>query len=173
MSSVPHPTPAATPAPPARSTDEITIISHSNLYYWWPVWAVGFLMGILTWFSGYVMAVVPSENDRIIPAARLDIDYHGEKVEGIILEPKPGKQVDKKRDLLPRSTENPDLAVQPKLHIAESKLYGVVYAFVLLMVIVITNVPLRGMWSVMVILLVVLLIVIFAAWRTSGNQSWT
>ena len=26
---------------------EIKIVSHSNLFYWWPVWAVGYLMAIL------------------------------------------------------------------------------------------------------------------------------
>src|SRR6516165_7171225 len=35
-----------------RRPGEITIISHSNLFYWWPVWAVGFLMAGFTYFQG-------------------------------------------------------------------------------------------------------------------------
>jgi hypothetical protein len=31
---------------------ELRIYSHSNLMYWWPVWAVGYLMAFLTWFNG-------------------------------------------------------------------------------------------------------------------------
>ena len=40
---------------------QITIISHSTLFYWWPVWAVGFLLGILSLLWGDRMAVVPPE----------------------------------------------------------------------------------------------------------------
>jgi len=31
---------------------ERRIYSHSNLFYWWPVWAVGYVMAFLTWFNG-------------------------------------------------------------------------------------------------------------------------
>jgi hypothetical protein len=31
---------------------ELRIYSHSNLLYWWPVWATGYLMAFLTWFNG-------------------------------------------------------------------------------------------------------------------------
>src|SRR5262249_18285251 len=40
--------------------------------------------------------------------------------------------------------------------------YGVIFATVLLVVIFITNVPLRGMWSVLIIVMVIMLSVIFA-----------
>ena len=42
-----------------------------------------------------------------------------------------------------------------------SKTLGVVFTFVLLMVIFITNVPLRGMWSVLVIVVAISLVVFF------------
>src|SRR5215471_11003202 len=47
--------------PPQTTTDlrEIKIVSHSNLFYWWPVWAVGFVMALLTWIDGHLMAIVP------------------------------------------------------------------------------------------------------------------
>ncbi len=159
MSSVPPPVPH-TP-PPAETPNEITIVSHSNFFYWWPVWAVGFILGILTYFSGYVLAVVPSENGRRIPAALNNIELKDKdgKYEGIIIEAKPGQNLTD-ADKLPRQAENPDKPDQPRLHIADTKVYGVIFAFVLLMVIVITNVPLRGMWSVFIILLVIMLILI-------------
>ncbi len=31
---------------------QVTIVSHSTLFYWWPVWAVGFLLGILSLIWG-------------------------------------------------------------------------------------------------------------------------
>ena len=45
-------------APAERSS--VTIIGHSPLFYWWPVWAVGFLMACLTYLGGNYMAVVPA-----------------------------------------------------------------------------------------------------------------
>jgi FlaA1/EpsC-like NDP-sugar epimerase len=46
--------------------------------------------------------------------------------------------------------------------ISSGRSFGVLFATILLAVIVITNVPLRGMWSFMVILVVVALSIIFA-----------
>src|SRR5436190_3116308 len=31
---------------------EIRVYSHSMLFYWWPVWAVGYLFALLTWMRG-------------------------------------------------------------------------------------------------------------------------
>ena len=38
---------------------KVVVISHSPLFYWWPVWAVGFLMALLTYLRGYQVAFVP------------------------------------------------------------------------------------------------------------------
>src|SRR5262249_45594980 len=50
----------------------------------------------------------------------------------------------------------------PHFHVADNKGYGVLFTIVLLLVILITNVPLRGLWSVVVIVAVFLLSIIFA-----------
>ncbi len=52
---VPPPSPAVHPP---HQTD-IRIYSHSPLLYWWPVWAVAFLMALWTYFDNYHMALVP------------------------------------------------------------------------------------------------------------------
>src|SRR5207244_8841642 len=49
-----------------------------------------------------------------------------------------------------------------RLHMTRSKNPGVLFCIVLLLVVVITNIPLRGLWSVVVIITIVLLSVIFA-----------
>ena len=49
-----------------------------------------------------------------------------------------------------------------RLHIAKNKNFGVLFAIVVLLVIFSTNVPLRGMWSLMVIIVVISLSIIFA-----------
>ena len=50
---------------------EIVIISHSTIFYWWPVWLVGFLMAAFTYLSGQVMAYVPpgtvAESSQTVP----------------------------------------------------------------------------------------------------------
>src|SRR5262249_8350786 len=41
--------PHSPPLPPTTpERNEVKVISHSTLFYWWPVWAVGFLMALLT-----------------------------------------------------------------------------------------------------------------------------
>ena len=37
--------------PDARPA-EVVIISHSPLFYWWPVWVVGFLMAAVSYWQG-------------------------------------------------------------------------------------------------------------------------
>src|SRR5260370_2461269 len=51
---------------------------------------------------------------------------------------------------------------KPSLRISKHKSYGVLFTFVLLLVIFITNVPLRGMWSLVVIIVVAFFILLFA-----------
>ena len=63
MSTAPQaPTPQTSPPPPPAHR-EIRIVSHSSLYYWWPVWAAGFIFAIISYFSGQRMATVPSGTD--------------------------------------------------------------------------------------------------------------
>jgi hypothetical protein len=75
-----QPTPAETAAAEARDGvretihgPEMTIISHSMLFYWWPVWVVGYLMALFTWTNGQTivtenmsMVVHPSNNPGIL-----------------------------------------------------------------------------------------------------------
>ncbi len=41
-------TPAATPSRPR----EVVLFSHSPIFYWWPVWAVGYVFAVMTYFQG-------------------------------------------------------------------------------------------------------------------------
>jgi hypothetical protein len=54
---------------------EVVIYSHSAIYYWWPVWAVGFLFAFLTWIQG---KPVP------IPNADVEVLVHPSKNLGVI-----------------------------------------------------------------------------------------
>src|SRR4051794_15840085 len=70
----------ATPPAPAAPT-ELTVVSHSSLFYWWPIWAIGFLMGILTFLDKHRMVVVP-EDTRVYRAVAGKVEQpNGENLE--------------------------------------------------------------------------------------------
>jgi hypothetical protein len=50
--------------PADGESGEVRIGAHSMLFYWWPVWAAGFLMAGVTWLDGYRLAVVPRDGNR-------------------------------------------------------------------------------------------------------------
>jgi hypothetical protein len=150
MSTTPTTLPTATAEIPPESR-EIRIYSHSSLFYWWPVWAVGFLMATLTLAGGERMAIVPKGTE-----AELSRIVSGHEAEGpldVLILPK-GKH-------LPIDPEN-GKPVQPHLHMAQSKNLGVLFGTVLLVIIVISNVPLRGLWSLLAVLFILLIVVILA-----------
>lgn len=147
--------PAATPAPPASPIPQpappqrrrIVIVSHSTLFYWWPVWVIGFIMTIISFF-GELLAVVPN-GTHSQPDILVRVEVKGKKEEA-------------KRDVLvlPEGYAGKDR--EPRLHIARTKNVGVVFVAILLLVIVITNIPLRGLWSFIVILFILFFTIIFA-----------
>jgi hypothetical protein len=141
----------APPPPVPRPQDQITIVSHSNLFYWWPVWAVGFLLGTLSLFSNYLMVTVPKGTEAAENAKVVIPQKDGERVvnsaDVLILPPREGQE---------RTLQS------PWRHISKGKNYGVLFAAVLILVILITNVPLRGMLSVVIIVVAIMLTVIFA-----------
>jgi len=156
-----HTPPAAPPPPPPY---EIKIVSHSNLFYWWPVWAVGLVLAFLTSLSSYRMVVVPKGTEAH-SGAQVEVTK-GDK-----------KETYQNRDILivPQNAHLPgpgNEPEQPHFHIATEKSYGVLFVIVLLLVIVITNVPLRGLWSVVAIVMIVALAIIFALAEYNGRSWW-
>jgi hypothetical protein len=127
----------------------ITIIGHAPLFYWWPVWAIGFLMAGLTYLDGTYMAVVPA--GTVAEKAR--------QVQGVD-GPRDVLILPANRELaLDETTGAPE---QPVLRVARSNSPGSVFVTVLLLVIFITNVRIVGVWPFVLIILVVLFTVIFA-----------
>ena len=147
MSTAP-PTPATT-AQVTEANKELIIYAHSALLYWWPVWAAGFIMGIVTYVDGHRMAIVPG-GTRVAVAkeGKAEIDGNIEALDGrtVLIVPKG-------RTIQPED---------PYLHMSSTKNLGVLFATVLLLIILVSNVPMRGLWSLVLILFVFLLSVIFA-----------
>src|SRR5262249_14785648 len=128
----PHPVPGVG----TSAAEEIRIISHSKLFYWWPVWAVGFLMGLLTFIDGHRMILVPSADPNVVEVSRTTTVVTSGSVDPIT-----GRQPTATREaivikgkdyhLLPDKfpdPSNPPVPLPPKLHMASSSSYGVVWA---------------------------------------------
>lgn len=160
MSTVRDSTSSAVPPRPGPQR-EIKIYSHSDLFYWWPVWAVGFLMTIWTAIDGYRMAIVPPHSEARTNLVVVNDKGEQEVREGILVPGAahlPTRKVDDKTELL-----------QPKFFMTQSKNPGVVFSVVLLIIILVTNARLRGLWSVLLvaaILILVLLFALFDVWDT-------
>lgn len=126
----------------------VHIVAHTMLVYWWPVWAVGLLLAGLTWWDGYRLAIVPAGTQVVEgfdggrEALVLPAGAHLPK------DPATGK---------PR---------EATLRVASRSGYGVVFVVVLLLVVFITNVPIRGLWSLIVVVTVLLgtIILALAGW---------
>jgi hypothetical protein len=164
MSTEPPLEPAAPPPQPAYTPaiqKEVHIVSHSMLFYWWPLWAIGLILGMLSFVEGRLVAVVPAGTDasrKHVVVTGTDKDGHDTK------ETREGYVLPRGKHLLPDKPEDnlPDKPDEPHLRMTSHSSYGVLWATVLLLIIVITNVPLRGLWSVVVIIMIVLISVIFA-----------
>jgi hypothetical protein len=149
--------PQARPTPPPHALPkEIIIFSHSSLFYWWPVWASCLIMGGISLMSGELMAIVPTHTE-VVKDTVIRLQKGENKIEEVkrtvLMIP------DGKEKLLPKKDGE---FLNPSLHISNSKNVGVLFAIILLLVIFITNVPLRGLWSVIVIGTIIFLSIIFA-----------
>lgn len=145
---------------PVTPPNEVTIISHSTLFYWWPVWAAGYVLALVTFIQDDRMVTVPDGTVvKREATGTLTVVNDKKQQEEVTLN---------KQDVLvapaKQQIHNPSF-----LHMSSSNNLGVFYAMVLLIVIFITNVPLRGLWSVIVIIVIILMSVIFAllgVWET-------
>jgi hypothetical protein len=151
MSSSPTPIPAPEAPPPPQ---KITIISHTGLFYWWPVWLTGFILGGLTLIDGDRMAIVPA-GTKVTKASSDDKRFE------LTVPDKPTPSLD-------TAVKNTKDGVEAfPIRVGGNESYGVVYLTVLLLVIFGSNVPLRGMSSLvagLLILVIVIVLAYFDAW---------
>jgi hypothetical protein len=131
---------------------EVVIISHSPLYYWWPVWAVGFVIAALSNLQGEQVAFVPSGT---VAERGARVDGHDGRRDILIVPP--GKS-------LPATGDDAEL-IQPRLRMTISNNPGVIWAMTLFIVILVVHVKMRGIASVVVFLLLGGAIVLLAVLR--------
>ncbi len=142
-------TPSTTPQQQDKPK-EVRIICHSGLFYWWPVWVVGLVMALITYWNGHKAMMVPIDT-------RL--------VEGETIVKQDDESTVKKPKQKVIVTDQMDRVQPPTVRMSTDGKLGVIFCAVLLLVIVITNIPMRGLWSVIVIVVVVSLVVILTAFQ--------
>jgi len=150
---------APPPGVPAKTGPrEIKLISHSPLFYWWPVWVFGFGMAIWTYMENHRFMTVPADSaimTQKVPEgtpARYSFSTKKELT-------KPLKESVRLSDA--------EVADAFPVRVSQHAWLGTLYAFVLVLTVFITNVPLRGLLSFMVIILLVvvaLFVTVFNGW---------
>jgi hypothetical protein len=147
MTTVPTPTPAPVEKTSAvvvvpHKEEEIRIYSHSTILYWWPVWVAGFIMAMITYSEGSRAAIVPhgASYDPVANVIRMP-DGHSRIYDNEFHPMKNGEIGER---------------------LARSKNVGVIFSVILLIVVFITNVPLRGLWSLIALLAFIAMSVTFA-----------
>jgi hypothetical protein len=155
MSTAPiPPSPAGTtplaPAPVPHAKREITLISHSMLFYWWPIWLLGFTMAAVTFFEDHRLAVLPPASKVTVVEGGPDADSTTYRV--AVRNPTTNSLHHAQDVTQKAGTED----VFPT-RVSQKVWMGPVFCVVLLMTVVITNVPLRGLWSFLVLLMLLVI----------------
>jgi hypothetical protein len=143
----PAPAPAGIPA----SRREITLVSHSMLFYWWPVWVFGYLFALITFIDNDRLAIVPDKTTMKVVEARSD---EKNTVYEVTVPNPPTKSL----ELAERATRVQSEGDTFKTRVSPRPWLGPVFLTLLLLTVVITTVPLRGLWSFLVILLLLILV---------------
>lgn len=144
------PTTSGSPTPAAKR--EIKLISHSMLFYWWPIWVLGYILAAITYFDNTRLAIVPDGSKLTLLAKESD--------EKTIVYRLAVSRSTKSLDQARSATENPGEGPPFKPRVSERAWMGPVFCVVLLLVILITSVPMRGLWSFLVLLILALIALI-------------
>lgn len=139
--------------------EEIRLFSHSDIFYWWPVWLLGYVFAFLTYLDGGRMAVVP-EGTEARRDWRVEVaPGRMETREGLIL-PRPGLRHHDHLEPRHGAKAAAPLAApeQPHVAMAHSPYLGTYFFLAILVVFISTHAPLRGLWEWISVLVVVLLI---------------
>lgn len=140
---------AVPPAPVPPHKREITLISHSMLFYWWPIWLLGFTMAAITFFEDDRLAVMP-------PGTGVTEKWKDEGNTYYEVAVPNSKGATKSLTDAVKASKEPGEVRPPAFptRVSQKVWMGPVFCVVLLMTVVITNVPLRGLWSFLVLLMV-------------------
>lgn len=58
-----------------RDREHVSIVSHSMLFYWWPIWVFGYIFAALTWINGAVVQIGQAPPEYIHPNNGIGLLY--------------------------------------------------------------------------------------------------
>lgn len=121
------------------------------LFYWWPIWLSGYVLALMTYLEDHRLAIVPGgSNVTLIQENAASFDLK-------LTVPKPAtKSLDHART----ASEAGAKEAVFKTRVTQKAWMGPVFCVVLLLTLVITNLPARGLWSFLVILVMIILALI-------------
>ena len=160
MSTAPPPSrPSLIPPTGAISKhSEIKVISHSSLFYWWPVWALAFFMAIWTAFENNRLAVVPKQTQVTVQP---DGSFNLKWPEGRA----PTESLRKAASTTKTNEEFNQHDQTFATRVSEESWLGAAFIVGLVLTIIITNVPLRGLWSFIILILIVLIVLLISLFK--------
>jgi hypothetical protein len=53
---------------------QVFVYGHSALFYWWPLWVVGYIMALVTWFH-HDKAIIGTEEEWFYPNRDLSVIF--------------------------------------------------------------------------------------------------
>jgi hypothetical protein len=126
----------------------LKVVSHTGLIYWWPVWLLGLILAGVTY----------AENSRlaVVPAGTAVKETQPNKVFELTVPDRPAPS------LVEAAADTAKGREAYPVRVSRNKDLGIVYFVVLLAVIFGTNVPFRGLASVVAILFILLVTFLFA-----------
>ncbi len=144
------------PGAPSTHKREITLISHSMLFYWWPIWLMGFSMALITYFENHRLAVLPDNAPVKGSATGYEIAIQKDHATKSVT------------DAATRTERGDPISFPTR--VSTKAWMGPVFCVVLLLTVVITNVPLRGLWSFLVLLMFVVIALVISLVPNGWDQ---
>lgn len=167
MATTPTPPSSLAPTRPAvgsANPREITLVSHSMLFYWWPIWLLGYIMALVTYFEDSRLAIVPADAKVTLQRGQepgivaYTIKARETEQEAAEAAKATAKTVRPNTlEAAVRTTETPGEGDAFKTRVSKKTWLGPLFCVVLLLTVIITNVPLRGLWSFLVLLLLLVI----------------
>ncbi len=136
------------------AADRVVVYQHSNLFYWWPVWFFGFVFAAITYIGDHHMAIVPRGTTALENVDVADKDGKLAKHDVLVLD-------SGKKHRTQKNVDAKDEIIQPTIYVTQYRTLGTMYLFILLIVIFVTNIALRGQWSLVVVITLLMTAIIF------------
>jgi hypothetical protein len=135
----------------AHGPREIKLVSHSPIFYWWPIWLLGYVMALITYFENHRVAILPAET--LVQKDDRGADDKNERYTLTI----PKGQLTRSLDAAVKNSSDPARPDAFRPRMSEKAWMGPLYCCILLLTILITNIPLRGLWSFLVLMMLLIL----------------